>query len=141
MSNLNKGVKEYRQIINYFLALDRSRGASYCQLAKLYNLDQSNIYKRINYRPRKKQIKKIKPKKRTKTQCKHGHRFKPNNETWFTDKNGKRQRKCKKCYNKQRRDYCKLRYRTDVDYREYKKANSRKNKEVTNENEMHRRSI
>lgn len=63
-----------------------------------------------------------------KTHCKHGHKFKSNNETWFTDINGKRQRKCKKCYNAARNKRCKLKYRTDEAYRERKKARSRKYK-------------
>lgn len=47
MSNKNKGVREYQLIINYFLILDRLRGASYGQLAKRYKLDRSNISKRV----------------------------------------------------------------------------------------------
>ena len=43
-----KGVKEHNLILNYFLALDRSRGLSYVELARVYRLDPSNIYKRIN---------------------------------------------------------------------------------------------
>lgn len=44
----NKGMKEYNQIVNYFLRLDRSRGMSYAKLARVYKLDASNIYKRVN---------------------------------------------------------------------------------------------
>lgn len=43
----NKGVREYQLIVNYFLILDRIRGASYGQLAKKYNLDAANISKRV----------------------------------------------------------------------------------------------
>lgn len=43
----NKGVREYQLIINYFLIIDRIRGASYGELAKRYKLDSSNISKRI----------------------------------------------------------------------------------------------
>jgi Mor family transcriptional regulator len=46
-SNDTKGIRAYQDIINYFLALDRERGASFDQLAKLYRLDKSNIRKRI----------------------------------------------------------------------------------------------
>jgi Mor family transcriptional regulator len=48
MPTQSKGMREYQLIVNYFLRLDRLRGASYYQLAKTYKLDQSNIYKRIN---------------------------------------------------------------------------------------------
>lgn len=64
-----------------------------------------------------------------KTHCKHGHKFKPNNETWFTDINGKRQRTCKKCYNVRRNKRCKLKYKNDEEYRERKKSNTRKYRE------------
>jgi len=47
MSNKNKGVREYQLVVNYFLILDRMRGATYGQLAKRYKLDKSNISKRI----------------------------------------------------------------------------------------------
>lgn len=43
----NKGVREYQRMINYFLILDRIRGATYGELAKQYRLDKSNISKRI----------------------------------------------------------------------------------------------
>lgn len=43
----SKGMKEYNLMINYFLIIDRIRGASYGQLAKQYKLDSSNISKRI----------------------------------------------------------------------------------------------
>ena len=43
----NKGVRQYQLIVNYFLTLDKSRGYSYRQLAKMYRLDESNIRKRI----------------------------------------------------------------------------------------------
>ena len=44
----NKGVREYNLVINYFLTLDRLRGATYGQLARRYKLDAANIYKRVN---------------------------------------------------------------------------------------------
>ena len=47
MSNKNKGVREYNKLITYFLTLDRLRGATLGQLAFRYNLDKSNIDKRI----------------------------------------------------------------------------------------------
>jgi len=43
----NKGVREYQRMINYFLVLDRLRGASYGELALRYKLDRSNISKRV----------------------------------------------------------------------------------------------
>lgn len=43
----NKGVREYQRMINYFLILDRLRGATYGELAKRYKLDKSNISKRV----------------------------------------------------------------------------------------------
>lgn len=43
----NKGVREYQRMINYFLIIDRIRGASYGELAKRYKLDRSNISKRV----------------------------------------------------------------------------------------------
>lgn len=43
----NKGVREYQLVINYFLIIDRMRGATYGQLAKRYRLDKSNVRKRI----------------------------------------------------------------------------------------------
>ena len=46
MSN-NKGIREYQAVVTYFLVLDRERGASFDQLAKEYQLDKSNIQKRI----------------------------------------------------------------------------------------------
>ena len=48
MSDFSKGVRAYQEIVNYFLALDRSRGISYWKLSKLYKLDEANVYKRIN---------------------------------------------------------------------------------------------
>lgn len=42
-----KGVRQHQSLINYFLALDKIRGASYGELAKTYNLDKSNICRRI----------------------------------------------------------------------------------------------
>lgn len=47
MPNRNKGVREYQLVVNYFLILDRLRGATYGQLARRYKLDRSNISKRI----------------------------------------------------------------------------------------------
>lgn len=47
MPNKNKGVREYQLMINYFLIIDRLRGASYGELARRYKLDRSNINKRI----------------------------------------------------------------------------------------------
>lgn len=47
MPNPNKGVREYQEVETYFLILDRLRGASYGELAKLYRLDKSNLRKRI----------------------------------------------------------------------------------------------
>ena len=47
MSNRNKGVREYQLIVNYFLILDRLRGATYGELARRYKLDRSNISKRV----------------------------------------------------------------------------------------------
>jgi Mor family transcriptional regulator len=43
----SKGVREYQRMINYFLIIDRIRGASYGELAKRYKLDKSNISKRV----------------------------------------------------------------------------------------------
>jgi len=43
----NKGVKSLNEIINYFLTIDRLRGFTYGELAKIYRLDKSNIQKRI----------------------------------------------------------------------------------------------
>lgn len=40
-------MKEYNLMINYFLIIDRMRGASFGELAKIYKLDSSNISKRI----------------------------------------------------------------------------------------------
>ncbi len=42
-----KGVREHQSVVNYFLALDKTRGASYGQLARDYRLDKSNICRRI----------------------------------------------------------------------------------------------
>ena len=43
----NKGVREYQLIVNYFLILDKLRGATYGELARRYKLDRSNISKRV----------------------------------------------------------------------------------------------
>lgn len=59
-----------------------------------------------------------------KTHCKRGHKFTSKNEIWFTDINGKLQRKCKRCFNLRKQ----LRYRTDKAYREKMLSKSRKYK-------------
>ena len=43
----SKGMKEYREIVNYFLALDRSRNVSLNVLSKRYKIDKSGIRNRI----------------------------------------------------------------------------------------------
>jgi len=43
----SKGMKEYREIVNYFLALDRSRNISLNVLSKQYKIDKSGIRNRI----------------------------------------------------------------------------------------------
>ena len=40
-------MKEYREIVNYFLALDRSRKISLGTLSKQYRIDKSGIRNRI----------------------------------------------------------------------------------------------
>lgn len=45
--NRNKGVRSYQETVNYFLSLDRSRGASWRKLAKDYKLDHKNIKDRV----------------------------------------------------------------------------------------------
>jgi len=40
-------MKEYREIVNYFLALDRSRNISLNVLSKQYKIDKSGIRNRI----------------------------------------------------------------------------------------------
>lgn len=43
----SKGMREYREIVNYFLALDRSRKISLGTLSKQYRIDKSGIRNRI----------------------------------------------------------------------------------------------
>lgn len=43
----NKGMKSYRDVVNYFLALDRSRNISLDKLSKQYGIDKSGIKNRI----------------------------------------------------------------------------------------------
>lgn len=42
-----KGIKEYNQIVNYFLIKDKLTGKTYDQLAVEYRLDRSCIAKRV----------------------------------------------------------------------------------------------
>lgn len=42
-----KGIKEYNQIINYFLLKDKLTGKTYDQLAIEYKMDRSCIAKRV----------------------------------------------------------------------------------------------
>lgn len=110
-----KGVREWQEIVTYFMALDRSRGATYHQLAKIYNLDVSNIHKRVRN---------VQVLAKRKSHCINGHIFSMSNSIWQKGYKGKLERKCKKCLNARRR----LKYKNDLEYREKQKAKSRKYK-------------
>ena len=51
--NRNKGMRSYQDVVNYFLVLDKSRGASWRGLAKSYKLDHKNLKDRVKTYERK----------------------------------------------------------------------------------------